>query len=103
MHPLVKRFVVYTSRIKLIRFAMLVWMWVKVNRWAKKCNDPLKMSIIEMMLISVHMGFESINWWIPKLPMSRVTDFRQRVPNLQEIARAADKERGDIHIDTYPK
>ncbi len=95
MHPLAKWLAKYMGKVTIVRFFMLVWMWFKFKRWLKKCKDPLKIAVIEVMLIGAHMGLHAINWWVPRLPPSRVAG---KIPDIDEVGRAAAKERRNIGI-----
>lgn len=95
MHPVAKWFATYMGKVTFIRFLMLVWMWFKFKRWLKTCNDPLKIAIIEVMIIGAHMGLRAIDWWVPKLPPSIIVG---NIPDIGEVGRAAAQERRNVNI-----
>lgn len=74
---------------KFILFVKLVFIWFKTKYWIKRCKNPLKLSILQVMQEGALAGFKLINWWIPK---HTPNDAPPEI-NLQKLSQAAYLEK----------
>lgn len=80
---------------QIVPFCKCVFIWYRTMYWYKRCTNPLKLSILELMLVGTHMCLKSIGWWIPILPKFK-TDKIDPTELLNRVRVAAHVERNKL-------